>query len=578
MGNKRLVETLSVPPETVEEEVVRIMGEVDPQELRKTYDESMKEFRVDTITRGRILRTVGDVVLVDIGYKSEGMVPKADFPQLDQIKPDAEIEVYLESIEDATGYVALSKQKADRIRGWERIITSNREGDPLRGRVIRKVKGGVLVDVGVPVFLPASQVDVHRVEDIGEFIGKEIEVSIIKIDEKRMNVIVSRKKFLEDQRADLRKRLLAELKEGDQVRGIVKNLTDYGAFVDIGGVDALLPIGDMSWARIQRPSQVVTPGQEIQVKILRIDPESQRISVGLKQLLPNPWDQAAVKYPVNSKVKGKVVNLAPYGVFVELEPGVEGLVHISEMSWTKPPHHPGEMVKPGDEITVAVLGINVERREISLSIRMASENPWELIAAKYDVGSRIKGKVKSFISFGAFVEIEGGIEGLLHCRDMSWTRRVGQPSEVLRIGQELELMVLSIQKEKKKLALGLKQLFENPWEKEIPDKYAEGTIVRGRVSKIVSFGAFVEVEKDLEGLIHTSRMGKLDAPLQVGDTVEAKVEKLDVAEMKIGLALVSVVERNPNPPAPEEKKEGGEDGAKPRESEKKSDSAVAGGA
>jgi small subunit ribosomal protein S1 len=559
LANKRLVEQNSVQSDVLEAEVTKILSEMEPTEIKKIYDESMKEFRVDTIVKGRVLRTVGDVVLVDIAYKSEGMVPKSDFAHPDQYKAGNEIEVYLESIEDETGFVALSKQKADRIRGWERIITSNREGDPLRGRVIRKVKGGLLVDVGVPVFLPASQVDIHKVEDIGEIIGKEIEVSIIKIDEKRMNVIVSRKKFLEGQRSELRKKLLSELKEGDMLKGVVKNLSDYGAFVDIGGCDALLYLSDISWARIQHPSEVLKAGQELTVKVLKIDTENERISVGLKQLQPNPWEKVIGKYPVGAKLKGKVVNVVPYGVFVELEPGIEGLVHISEMAWTKQPQHPGEMVKVGDEVGVAVISVNLDKQEIGLSMKQAVENPWEVAAARYDTGAKVTGKVKGFVNYGAFVEIENGIEGLVHVRDMSWTRRLGHPSEMLQKNQDLELMVLSISKEKKKLSLGLKQLQENPWETVIPEKYKEGTFVTGKVSKVVSFGVFVELEKDLEGLIHSSRMGKKDASLATGDVIEAKVEKLDLKEGKIGLALTNIIEKAkpeeggvPAAPPPEE--------------------------
>jgi small subunit ribosomal protein S1 len=546
MANKKLVEQLCPPPDAIEERVNDIMNEVNPQQLQKIYDESMREFRVDTIVKGRVLRTVGDVVLVDIGYKSEGAVPKTDFPRLDDIYPDAELEVYLETIEDETGLVQLSKQKADRIRGWERIMECNREGDPLKGKVIRKVKGGLLVDVGVPVFLPASQVDVHKVEDIGEFIGKEIEVKIIKIDEKRMNVIVSRKKFLDDQRMEVRKKLLTELKEGDVLKGTVKNLSDYGAFVDIGGCDALLYLSDISWTRIQHPSDVLQPGQEITVKILKIDLDSQRISVGYKQLQKNPWEEVQVSFPIGTRLKGKVVNIVPYGAFVEIQPGIEGLLHISEMTWTKQPAHPGEVVKVGDEVNVAVISVNVEKQEIGLSLKQAMENPWEVIAQKYESGSVVKGVVKSFVNYGAFVEIPEGIEGLLHVRDMSWTKRLSHPSEMLQKGQELDVMVVSISKDKKKLALGLKQLQENPWETVIPDKYAEGTELTGKVSKVVSFGVFVELESNLEGLIHSSRMGKAqEGSLGPGDIVEVKVEKLDLKEAKIGLSLIRVIEKGP---------------------------------
>lgn len=543
MANKRLVDQLTPNAQKVEEETLKVLESIKAEEMQKLYDEALKDFRVDTIVKGKILRTVGDVVLVDIGYKSEGAVPKSDFTHPNDIREGEELEVYLESIEDETGLVALSKQKADRIRGWERIIRCNREGDPLKGRVIRKVKGGLLVDVGVPVFLPASQVDTHKVEDIGEFIGKEIEVKIIKIDEKRMNVIVSRKKSLDDQRNEQKLKLMSELKEGDQVRGIVKNFADYGAFIDIGGCDALLYLSDISWARIGHPSEVLRIGQDIVVKVLKIDRDREQISVGLKQLQKNPWTEVSAKYPVGMKTKGKVVNVVPYGVFVELEPGIEGLVHISEMSWTKPPSHPAEMVKVGDEVQVAVINVNIHKQEIGLSMKQASENPWEVAAAKYTTGSKVKGKVKRFVNYGAFVEVEDGIEGLLHTKDISWTKRISHPSELLQKGQELELTVLSIEKAKKKLALGLKQLQENPWETTIPTKYAPGVELEGKVTKVVSFGVFVELEKDLEGLIHSSRMPKKDIVLASGDVVKVRVEKLDLKEGKIGLTLVDVVSK-----------------------------------
>ena len=553
MANKKLVESLCPKVDAIEERVERIMSEVNPQQLQKIYDESMREFRVDTIVKGKVLRTVGDVVLVDIGYKSEGAVPKTDFPRLDDIYPDAELEVYLETIEDETGLVQLSKQKADRIRGWERIMECNREGDPLKGKVIRKVKGGLLVDVGVPVFLPASQVDIHKIEDIGEFIGKEIEVKIIKIDEKRMNVIVSRKKFLDDQRLEVRKKLLTELKEGVILKGTVKNLSDYGAFVDIGGCDALLYLSDISWTRIQHPSDVLTVGQELTVKILKIDQENQRISVGFKQLQKNPWEEVQAKFPIGTRLKGKVVNIVPYGAFVEIQAGIEGLVHISEMTWTKQPAHPNEVVKAGDEVNVSVISVNVEKQEVGLSLKQAMENPWEVISQKYQTGSVVKGVVKSFVNYGVFVEIPEGIEGLLHVRDMSWTKRLSHPNEMLEKGQEMDVMILSISKDKKKLALGLKQLQENPWETTIPDKYAEGTEMTGKVSKVVSFGVFVELEANLEGLIHSSRMGKTpEGALGPGDVVEVRVEKLDLKEAKVGLSLVRVIEKGPPlPPAKE---------------------------
>ena len=532
-------------------EVGKTSDEVQ-KEIVKYYADSVKNFTADTIIKGKILQVVGDDVLVDIGYKSEGVVPKNDFVRTEDIQAGKDIEVFLESVEDEAGVIALSKQKADKIRGWERIITSNKEGDVIEGRVVRKIKGGLLVDVGVPVFLPASQVDVRRVEDIGEFLGKSVKAKILKIDEKRMNIIVSRRKLLEEERAEQKSKLLQEINEGDVRKGTVKNIADFGAFVDLGGIDGLLHITDMSWGRVTHPTEVVKLEQEIQIKVLKVDRVTERIALGLKQLLPNPWERVVSKYVVGQRVKGKVVNLMPYGAFVELEPGIEGLVHISEMSWTKRINHPSEVLQIGQDVEVAVLAIDTDKQELSLGLKQTEANPWEKVDTKYAANQKVKGKVRNTTSYGAFVELEDGIDGLLHINDMSWTKKVVHPNEVVKKGDVLDVMVLTVDKDKKRIALGLKQLQDNPWSTTIPMRYAVGNAVSGKITKLVSFGAFVELERDLEGLLHISKMDKEveTAGLAPGDIVEVKVVKLEPAEGKIGLALSKIIEKSKTPPPP----------------------------
>ncbi len=545
MSNRRLVETLGMKDEEADKLTQDIMSS-NPVEAQKHYEESLKNFQPDTIIKGKILNVVGDDVLVDIGYKSEGVVPKGDFQFEDELELNKEIEVFLEDVEDDAGVITLSKQKADKIRGWERIITSNKEGDVISGRVVRKIKGGLLVDVGVPVFLPASQVDIRRVEDIGEFLGKTVQCKILKIDEKRMNIIVSRRKLLEEHRAEAKSKLLQELMEGDVRRGTVKNIADFGAFVDLGGIDGLLHITDMSWGRINHPSEVVQLEREVMVKILKVDRTTERIALGLKQLSKNPWEGVASKYPVGSRVQGKVVNLMPYGAFVELEPGVEGLVHISEMSWTKRINHPSEMLTVAETVEVQVLAVDMEKQELSLGLKQTEANPWDTVDERYSAGMKSVGKVRNTTTYGAFVELEDGIDGLLHINDMSWTKKVVHPNEIVKKGDKVEVLVLSVDKEKKRIALGLKQLQPNPWQTQFLEKYKVGNSVQGRVTKLVSFGAFVELERDLEGLLHISKVDK-DAEgegLKAGDLVEVKVVKLEPHEGKIGLSLARVVERS----------------------------------
>ena len=452
------------------------------------------------------------------------------------------VEVLLEELEGPGGTVVISKRKADRIRGWEKVTAVKGEGDEVEGKVMRKIKGGLLVDIGVPVFLPASQVDIRRPQDIGFYIGQTIEAQILKIDEERRNIVISRRKMIEDRRASQRKKLLERINEGDVVIGTVKNITDFGAFVDLGGIDGLLHITDMSWGRVNHPSDMVKSEQKLEVKILNIDYEKEKIALGLKQKDSSPWEDIEKKYPVNTRVKGTVTNIMSYGAFVKLEEGVEGLVHISEMSWTKRINHPSELVSIGEEAEVVVLDINKDKQEISLGMKQTEVNPWELVAEKYPPGTVIEGKVRNLASYGAFVEIEPGIDGLLHVSDLSWTKKISHPNELLKKGETIQCVVLEVDQEKQRVGLGLRQMHEDPWTSAIPEAYQPGMIVRGKVTKITNFGVFVELEEDLEGLLHISELAdhKVDNPQDVvkqNEEVEVKILRVDTDDRKIGLSL-----------------------------------------
>ena len=499
-------------------------------------------FDPGTIVPGRVIRIEGDDVLIDVGYKSEGVVSLDEWSDV-PVKPVAgdEVDVLLEEFEDQYGLLLLSKRKADRIREWNKIIETHGENDIVTGKVVRKIKGGLLVNIGVNVFLPASQVDIRRPHDIGVFIDKEIECVILKIDEARRNIVVSRRKLIEDKRTIAKEALLADLVEGDTRKGVVKNIADFGAFVDLGGIDGLLHITDMSWGRISHPSDMVKIEDQIEVKILNIDREREKIALGLKQLTPSPWDGVEAKYPVGDKVKGEVVNVMTYGAFVKLEDGIEGLVHISEMSWTKRVNHPTELVQIGDEVDVVVLGINKDKQEISLGMKQTQANPWDNVTEKYPVDTTITGTVRNLTNYGAFIELEEGVDGLLHVSDMSWTRKISHASEMLKKGMELECRVISVDEDRKRIALGLKQLSDDPWETTIPEKYQVNAIVKGVVTKITNFGVFVELESELEGLLHVSELSdqKVENPetlVNVGDELEVRVLRVDIDDRKIGLS------------------------------------------
>jgi small subunit ribosomal protein S1 len=542
MNQNDLLSQIDVSDEEIAQQFQAAFGETaGPADLDNVIAQTIAEFKADTVLQGRVVGISGNEVVVDVGLKSEGYVPLNEWEDPTQVKPGDRIDVLLEQIESDTGVILLSKRKADRIRGWERVLASCKEGDKVTGRCIRKIKGGLLVDIGVPVFLPASQVDTRRPTDVDDFLGKTIEALVLKIDIERRNIVISRRKLIEAARFEAKAKLLAEI-ELDQIReGTVKNIADFGVFIDLGGIDGLLHITDMSWDRINHPSELLKVDQKVKIKILAIDKEREKIALGLKQTQVNPWDAVEQKYPVNARVKGVVTNLTNYGAFVKLEGGIEGLVHISEMSWTRRINHPSELLKVGDEIEVVVLEINKGKQEISLGLKQTETNPWTRVAERYPPNTVVAGKVRNLTNYGAFVEIEEGIDGLLHVSDMSWTKKVSHPSEILKKGDPVKCVVLSVDQDKQRIALGLKQLTEDPWLRAVPDRYIPGMIVRGKVTKITNFGVFIELEQDLEGLLHVSELTdrRVEDPheeVQIGQEIEVKILRVDTVERKIGLS------------------------------------------
>ncbi len=542
MVNRNLIKSLNVSDEEVDKQICDVLGTKTDAEVLSSIVSEKNTYQPGTILTGRVVDVIGDGVIIEVGLKSEGTVPIHEFTDPGAIEPGQEVEVLLEAVESDSGLVELSKRKADRIRGWERILTTSKEGDVVAGVVMRKIKGGLLVDIGVPAFLPASQVDIRRPADIGEYIGQRIEAKILKINEERRNIVVSRRKLIEEQRAEAKEKLFEEIKEGERRTGVVKNIAEFGAFVDLGGVDGLLHITDMSWGRISHPSEIVKIDEEIECVILSVNREKEKIALGLKQKTTSPWDEVEQKYPVSTHVNGKVVNIMPYGAFVKIEEGLEGLVHVSEMSWTRRINHPSEMVSVGDEIEVVVLDINKDKQEISLGMKQAEPNPWAVVKDKYPPGTVVEGIVRNMTNFGAFIEIEEGIDGLLHVSDLSWTQKIGHPSEVLTKGHKTKCVVLTVDEQKMRVSLGLKQLTEDPWLRIIPDNYLPGQIVKGKVTKITNFGVFVELEEELEGLLHVSELAdhKVDNPKDIvkpGEELEVKILRVDTDERKIGLSL-----------------------------------------
>ncbi len=518
--------------------------QLDRGTLAALYEETFRNFEEGSIVEGRVVAFSKDKVVVDIGYKSEGNIPTDQFSseELQALKVNDRLQVYIEEREDAEGNLILSKEKADKMKVWEELEKSYKEEKVVEGRILSRIKGGMMVDIGVKAFLPGSQIDLHPVRDLDSLVGRSFPLKIIKINHRRGNVVVSRRVLLEESRDKKRQTTLSSLKEGQTIQGTVKNITDYGAFIDLGGIDGLLHITDMSWGRVGHPSELFVVGDKVEVVVLKYDRETGRISLGLKQKTTDPWTNVAARYPVTSRVRGKVVSLTDYGAFVELEPGIEGLVHVSEMSWTHEVRHPSRVVSVGDQVEAAVLNVDPGSRKISLGMKQTAPNPWDMVETKYPSGTRIEGKVKSLTDFGAFIGLDEGIDGLIHISDMSWTRHIKHPTELFKKGQKVEAVVLRIDKEKERLSLGYKQLTRDPWEDEIPQRYKLGETTVGKVTKITDFGVFVEIEGGVEGLVHVSESGleppaRLEEKFKVQDTLTMKIIKVDREERKIALSL-----------------------------------------
>ena len=502
---------------------------------------SIENLNEGSIIQGTIIEIRPLEVVVDIGGKSEGIVPAHEFVDISELQVGSEVEVFLEKLEDREGNPVISFDKAEQKKNWEKIVENCEEGSIIPGRVRSKVKGGLIVSIGVDSFLPASQIDVQPPKNLDQYVGQTYDFKVVKINLDRKNIVVSRRELIEEQRIEKRRTLLEEVKPGDKRRGQVKNITDYGAFVDLDGLDGLLHITDMSWGRIQHPSEMLKQGEEIEVVVIEIDRDRERVSLGLKQLQDNPWERIEEKYPIGSTVSGKVVNLVPYGAFIEIETGVEGLVHVTELSWTKRITKPGEVLRIGEEVQAVVLGIQKEDQKISLGTRQLDTNPWDMARHNYPIGARIRGKVRNLTTYGAFVELEEGIDGMVHVSDMSWTRKINHPSEALKKGDEVDALVLDVDADSQRISLGMKQTTTDPWE-EIETHFKIGDMVNGKVSKITSYGAFIELESDIDGLVHISqiseeRVEKIKDLLKEGDEVTARVIKIDKDERRIGLSI-----------------------------------------
>ncbi|MEJ2471020.1 MAG: 30S ribosomal protein S1 [Desulfuromonadales bacterium] len=510
------------------------------QDFETLFENSMQELHVGDVVSGTIVQVNDDNVVVDVGYKSEGVIPLAEFKDEEgniDVKVGDEIDVLFERRENESGLIGLSKEKADRQKVW----SSLEEGAVVEGKIVGRIKGGLTVDIGINAFLPGSQVDLRPVRNLEKLIGASFDFKIIKLNKRRGNIVLSRRVLLEEQRESLRSETLETLAEDQVIEGVVKNLTDYGCFIDLGGIDGLLHITDMSWGRVNHPSDVLNVGDKIKVKVLKYDRERERVSLGLKQITPDPWLEVETNYPVDTKVKGKVVSLTDYGAFVELEDGVEGLIHVSEMSWTKRIKHPNKILSVGDEVETVVLALDIPNRRISLGLKQVEPNPWDVIGEKFPVGTIIEGQVKNITDFGVFVGVDEGIDGLVHISDLSWTKRVKHPSEMFKKGDTVKAVVLNIDRENERFSLGLKQLSADPWE-SIPVKYAPGTIVRGKATSVTDFGVFLEIEEGIEGLIHVSELSreKVESPkdvVNVGDELEAAVLNVDTVDRKIALSI-----------------------------------------
>ncbi|MBI2155533.1 MAG: 30S ribosomal protein S1 [Candidatus Rokubacteria bacterium] len=518
-------------------------GEAAEERMEDWYRESVtSEFEEGEVVRGRVVHVGSSEVLVDVGYKSEGAIPIEEFQRHGALpKVGDEIEVYLEAKEDAEGLIVLSKDKADKIKVWDSITQAYEKSAPVEGRVVEVVKGGLSVDVGVKAFLPGSQVDLRPVKNLAAMVGQTIRARVIKLNRRRGNVVLSRRAVLEEEREEKKKHTLEVLGEGMVLTGTVKNITDYGAFIDLGGIDGLLHVTDMSWGRVGHPSEIFQVGDQVEVVVLHFDRETGRVSLGYKQKSSDPWEHVETKYAAGTKTRGRVVSLTNYGAFVELEPGVEGLVHVSEMSWTRRVRHPSKLVNVGDDVDVIVLDVNRGAKRISLGMKQVEPDPWATIEERYRPGTRVAGTVRNLTDFGAFIELEPGVDGLLHISDMSWTRNVGHPSEVLKKGQDLDTQILSVDRENKRISLGLKQIQPDPWT-TVAQRYPMGSRVTGKVVRLTDFGAFVELEPGVDGLLHVSQIssrpvGRPEEIVNVGDELTLLVIRVDPNERRIGLSL-----------------------------------------
>lgn len=510
-------------------------------DLQQLIAASVKNYREGSIVKGHILEKRPKEFLIDIGYKSEGVVSASEFDDPDEIQVGDEVEVLLERLENDQGMVILSKQKASQRQNWSKIVKLFEAEGIIKGRVKSVVKGGLIVNVGVEAFLPASQVDINPPKDLTSFVGNTYDFKIVKLNEDRKNVVLSRRELIEAERSERRQQFLGTMNAGDKVEGTVKNITDFGAFLDLDGIDGLLHITDMSWARLTHPSEAVKPGDRLTVVVLEINKEKERISLGLKQLQSNPWDRIEERFPIGQKIKGKITNLMPYGAFVQIEEGIEGLIHVSELSWTKRITRPSDVLTLGQEVEAVVLGVNKADQKISLGVRQLEPNPWDEIEQRYVIGKQVRGQVRNMTAYGAFVELEEGIDGMVHVSDLSWTKKINHPSEVLKKGDEVDAVVIDIDKANQRISLGMKQLENDPW-KEIEGKFKVGDVVKGTVSKIANFGAFIELPGDIDGLVHISqisedRVEKVKDVLKPGQEVEARVIKIDKTERRLGLSI-----------------------------------------
>ena len=519
---------------------------LSPEQMDDLYASTMK-VQDGEIIEGTVVGMEGEYVLVDVGYKSEGLVPRFEFPSRGRdLNPGDRVEVFVEEREDDDGLIVLSKEKANRIKIWDEISKAHDNDEIIQGEVVARIKGGLTVDIGLKAFLPGSQVDLRPVRNLDQFIGKSFDMKIIKLNRKRGNIVLSRRVLLEDERAELKRETLANLTEGMEKVGVVKNITDYGAFIDLGGIDGLLHITDMSWGRVGHPSELLSIGDSVKVTVLKYDKERERVSLGHKQITPDPWENVEIKYPMTGKVRGRVVSITDYGAFVELEQGVEGLVHVSEMSWTRRVRHPSKFVAVGDVVEAVVLNLDKEGRRISLGMKQVEANPWTTVEEKYPVGMRVTGNIRNLTEFGAFVALDEGIDGLIHISDISWTQRFKHPSEILRKGQEIEAVVLSVDVEKERLSLGMKQITPDPWD-DINERYALDDDIEAKVTKITNFGVFAAPEEDLEGLVHISELDsdKVKEPqdvVHVGDVFKMRVIKIDREQRRLGLSIRAYVE------------------------------------